>query len=247
MAFADTQQTDERQGATDVNVSRAERLFSALAGGAAVAYAFKERGLGRLATAAAGGALVYRGITGHCPLYGAFDISTAGDTRNEFSGSRGVNVTESIQIDRPIDEVYGFWRRLENLPTVMSHLESVTPLGAGRSHWVARGPLGIPVAWDAEIINEVPNTVIAWASLEGADVTSAGSVNFDRSRDGGTQVTVRLQYSAPGGKVADAVTRMLGESPAQQIKDDLQRFKMMMESGAAPYLTVGPGQTPEPW
>jgi uncharacterized membrane protein len=103
------------------------------------------------------------------------------------------------------------------------------------------------IEWDAETINEVPNTLIAWASAESATVVSAGSVNFDRSLNGGTQVRVRLQYSAPGGKIADAVTRLLGESPAQQIKDDLQRFKMMMESGAAPYMTVGQGQTPESW
>lgn len=253
MAFAETRDlAGQTNGATGVNVSRPERWISALAGGAAIAYALKERTIGGLATAAAGSALVFRGITGHCPVYGMLHVSTArgsagGDTKTALGGRRGVHVTESIVIDRPIDEVYGFWRNLENLPRAMTHLASVTMLGDNRSHWVARGPFGTSLAWDAETLNEVPNKVIAWESLEGSDVISAGSVNFDRTRDGGTQLTVHLQYSAPGGKLGAAVASLLGESPSQQIKADLRRVKEMMESGAAPYLSVGQGQMPEPW
>ncbi len=87
--------------------------------------------------------------------------------------------------------------------------------------------------WTAEIINEVPNQVIGWRSIEGSDVVSAGSVNFDEAGDGrGTHVRVRLQYSPPGGKVGAAVARLMGRDPATEIREDLSRFKHLVETGA---------------
>jgi uncharacterized membrane protein len=138
--------------------------------------------------------------------------------------------------------VYQFWRTLENLPLFMAHLERVTDLGGGRSHWVARGPAGVRVEWDAEIINDVENQVIAWRSLPGADVDSAGSVNFDAMRAGqSTQVTVRLQYAPPAGRAGGWVATLFGREPSQTIREDLRRLKQLMEAGEVPCASA-----PEP-
>jgi uncharacterized membrane protein len=149
-----------------------------------------------------------------------------------LGGPAGVIVEESVVINRPISELYRFWRNLENLPRFMSHLESVERITDTLSRWRAKAPAGTTVEWNAEIINEVPDQVIGWRSIEGSDVVSAGSVNFDEAAGGrGTRVQVRLQYSPPGGKVGDAVARLLGSDAATQIRQDLQRFKQLVESG----------------
>lgn len=161
-----------------------------------------------------------------------------GDTRAALGGSGGVLVHESLTIDATPEELYRFWRALENLPAAMSHLESVTDLGGGRSHWVARTHGLGTYEWDAEIINDEPGGLIGWRSLPGSDVTSAGSVHFDRAEDGlGTRVTVRLQYDPPAGKAGALIARTFGQDPARQIREDLQRLKRRLETaniGAEP-------------
>ena len=112
-------------------------------------------------------------------------VNTAGtrsDTRAALRGARGVNVLESVTINQPIEMLYRFWRNLENLPQFMRHLDSVEKVTDTISHWRAKGPAGTVLEWNAEIFNEIPNKLIAWRSLEGADVVSAGSVNFDVRR-----------------------------------------------------------------
>jgi uncharacterized membrane protein len=114
----------------------------------------------------------------------------------------------------------------------MRHLESVEKITETISHWRAKGPAGLTVEWDAEVYNEVPNKLIAWRSLEGADVVSAGSVNFDRAADGrATRVTVHLQYSPPLGKLGAAVARIFGADAETGIREDLRRFKSTIETG----------------
>ena len=94
------------------------------------------------------------------------------DTRTALGGERGVRVRDAVRLEKPLAEVYRFWRRLENLPQFMTHLERVTELGDGRSHWIAKGPAGVRVEWDAEIINEAENKVIGWRSIPGGDVVT---------------------------------------------------------------------------
>ena len=124
----------------------------------------------------------------------------------------------------------------------MTHLERVTDLGEGRSHWVAAGPADVRVEWDAEIINDVENQVIAWKSLPGADVVSAGSVNFDAVRGGrSTQVSVNLQYAPPAGRVGGWVATLAGREPSQMIREDLRRLKQLLEAGEIARATHGSG------
>ena len=142
----------------------------------------------------------------------------------------GIKVERSVVVNRPVQEVYQFWRNFENLPRFMDHLESVTVLDENRSHWVAKAPAGARVEWDATIHNEIENELIAWRSLPKADINNAGSVHFTRRGDGGTEVRVVLSYEPPAGKLGAAVAKLLGEEPSTQVDDDLRRFKQVMEA-----------------
>src|SRR5262249_49471792 len=128
------------------------------------------------------------------------------------------------------EELYRTWRNFENLPRFMRHLVSVQSHG-DRSHWVARAPGGTTVSWDAEIVNDEPNRLIAWRSLEGSTVDTAGSVHFTPAADGhGTEVQVTLKYDPPAGRLGSWVAWLFGEEPGVQIEDDLARFKQQMEA-----------------
>jgi uncharacterized membrane protein len=182
--------------------------------------------------------LLYRGATGRWPDllngYGEPD-----NTKTGLSGDRGVHVRESIRLEMPVADVYRFWRRLENLPRFMTYIERVSETSGSRSHWVVSGPAGITVEWDAELINEVENKVLAWRSLPGSDIVTAGSVNFDAARGGrSTQVSIHLQYAPPAGKAGARVASLFGREPSQTIREDLRHFKQLLEAGEIPRATA---------
>lgn len=164
---------------------------------------------------------------GHGP---AVTADRDSDTRQRLGGPAGIHVEEAVIVNKPVTEVFRFWRNFENLPTFMKHLESVAQREAGISHWVARGPAGTTVEWDARIINELDNKLIGWQSLEGSTISTAGSVNF-RETPRGTEVRVHLQYSPPAGRLGGAVAWLFGEEPSSQIREDLRRFKELLETG----------------
>jgi uncharacterized membrane protein len=147
---------------------------------------------------------------------------------------KGIKVEESVVISRPVVEVYRFWRNFENLPRFMDHLESVTVLDENRSHWIAKGPAGSRIEWDAVIHNEIDDELIAWRSLPGSEVNNAGSVHFTPALQGnGTEVRVVLSYDPPAGKLGAAVAKLLGEEPSQQVESDLRRLKQVLDAGEA--------------
>jgi uncharacterized membrane protein len=228
---------EDRSGTeTWQNVSRAERWASVAIGVGLLLGGLARRDRAGALAGAVGSAMLFRGTSGHCPVNAAIGRNTAlADTRGALGGRRGIHVKESITIGRPLDELYRFWRNLENLPRFMEHLEVVQVTGPDQSHWVAKGPAGRSVEWDAEIINEVENQVIGWRSLPGSTVTSAGSVNFDDAGpERGTRLTVHLQYDPPGGRVGALFAKLFGEEPSQQIREDLRRLKQLLEAGQAP-------------
>jgi len=235
MDFVFPEDTREALARSDRNLSEFERWASIAAGTALAVYGLSRFRSSGWLYAGVGGLLLRRGVTAHCDVYEALGVNTAGtrsDTRAALRGARGVNVLESVTINQPIETLYRFWRNLENLPRFMRHLESVERITDTISHWRAKGPAGFIVEWDAEIHNEVANKLIGWRSLEGADVVSAGSVNFDVAPgERGTRVTVHLQYSPPGGKVGAAVARLFGRDAATEIREDLRRFKQLVEAG----------------
>lgn len=155
-------------------------------------------------------------------------------SRNDDSAlsTRTVEVKKSIQINCSPAEVYKFWRNFSNLPKFMSNVESVETLSEKRSRWCAIGPAGKRIEWDAEITDEQENRLIAWRSLEGAQVENCGTVRFETAPGGrGTYVTVHLQYSPPGGIFAARVAQLFGREPRQQIHEDLHHLKQIMETG----------------
>ncbi len=145
-----------------------------------------------------------------------------------------IQVEKTVTIDRPVEELYSYWRDLTNLPNFMGHLKSVTKKNeAGTiTHWVANAPLDLNVEWDAEIIKDEPNHLIAWNALGNADIDNCGFVRFQPATgDRGTQVKVVLEYQPPGGALTNAIAKLFGESPQEQIGDELNRFKQLMETG----------------
>lgn len=209
-----------------VNVGDADRWASAVSGGALVAYGLLQRSMPGYALASAGTYLVYRAVSGYCVAYNVFSINTA------KQGEQGIRVEKSITINASPAELYTFWRNFENLPQFMNHLESVTIRDDRRSRWVAKAPAGSTVEWDAEITEERENKYIAWRSLPNADVENIGSVRFEDAGNGrGTIVNVSIAYNPPAGMVGAIVAMLFGEEPNQQISEDLQRFKRLMETG----------------
>ena len=160
--------------------------------------------------------------------------------------------TKSVVVNRPIEEVYRFWRAFENFPRFMIHLKDVRERANGRTHWTAVGPGDTSIEWDAEITQERPNELIAWRSLPGADVQNEGSVRFERAAGGrGTLVRVNLRYDLPGGPLGKAMARMMNAEPGQQVSGDLRRLKQLLETGevvrseASVHLTPHPARPPD--
>jgi uncharacterized membrane protein len=220
------------------SVSGAEHWLALGTGALLLAVGASRRSAYGACLAVASGPLLYRGITGHWP--GVLDNRVhVGDTKTALADERGMHVRESIRLERPVADVYGFWRRLEHLPLFMTHLDRVTETSDRQSHWVAAGPAGLIVEWDAEIIHEVENEILAWRSVPGSGVVTAGSVNFGAVRGGrGTQVRVHLQYAPPGGKAGAFIATLFGREPSQTIREDLRRFKQLLEAGEIPRATA---------
>ena len=217
---------------TSTNVGKIERIASAIGGGALIGYALKRRSKGGIALGLLGAGLLYRGASGQCEAYRAFGINTADGTDGV---ARDVHIEKSITINRSPEELYKFWRNFENLPKFMDGLESVTKLDETQSHWVATGPGGKTVEWDAEIYNEKESELIAWRSLAGSDVTNAGSVHFTPAPDGrGTYLKVVLNYNPPGGKAAALFAKLFGQEPGQLVEHNLKRLKQLIETGEIP-------------
>jgi uncharacterized membrane protein len=217
-----------------VNVGDKERLLSLLGGATLSLFGLSRRSLGGLALAAMGGSFIYRGVTGHCGGYQRLGISTASPIGSATSirAGHGVKVEEGIVINRDPGTLWSYWRKLENLGRFMRHLECVEEIDNRRSRWVASSALGLKLEWQSEIINEKENELIAWRSVEGSQVDTAGSVHFRELPNGrGTEVKVILKYDAHAAQLAAPLARLLGTSPCQQIHEDLQHFKQVMETG----------------
>ncbi|EGK85562.1 cyclase [Microcoleus vaginatus PCC 9802] len=197
-----------------------ERWASLIGGGALVLFGLSQRSLRGALLAVAGGGLAARGLGVVEGLQSAADQN------------QSIKVEKTVTIDKPADELYRLWRNFENLPRFMKHLKHVTVIDEKRSHWIASAPMGNSVEWDAAIVREEENRLIAWASVEGSDVDNSGFVRFQPASAGrGTEVKVVIEYNPPGGAIGAGAAKLFGEAPEQQIANDLRRFKQLMEAG----------------
>jgi len=200
--------------------SGTERWGSLIGGSALVLLGLKQRSLRGALMALAGGGLVYHGAAGKSSIQDAVGMN------------QSIKVEKTVTINKPADELYRYWHNFEYLPTFMKHLKSVKVLNGTRSHWIANAPLGTSVEWDADLVNDQENQLIAWASVEGADIDNSGFVRFTPAPGGrGTEVKVVIEYNPPGGVIAAGIAKLFGEEPEQQAGDDLRRFKQLMEAG----------------
>lgn len=170
----------------------------------------------------AGGYLVNRGISGHCELY-----SQAGKMS---TSPVNVNIRTSFSIDKPRQEVYAFWRKLDNLPLFMKHLDNVDIIDEKRSHWVLKLPAGVAkVSWDAEIVHDEPGYMIGWSSLPDSIIDNAGKIRFRDTEDGGTLIDVVISYQPPAGGLGASLAHVFNPLFKKLVDDDVQNLKQYMD------------------
>jgi uncharacterized membrane protein len=189
-------------------------LGSIVAGGALAVYGASRKSAGGTALATAGSLLALRGIRRAVAL-------------------EAVHVERSFTINRPVNEVFSYFRNFENLPKFMYHLKHVRVTGPRTSHWVARVPLGIELAWDAEIVEEKQDRYLAWQSLPGTVIPNRGAVQFRAASDyhGGTEIILAMDYAPPAGRGGAVFARVFGQVPGKQLREDLRRLKRLLETG----------------
>jgi uncharacterized membrane protein len=212
------------------NWSPTARLLAGAAGGSLVVFGLTRRDPLSLAASALGIGLVARGITN----LEVKRLIGAG------AGRRAIEIAKTINVAAPVERVFDFWKDFENFPHVMSNVREVKDHGNGLSHWVVVGPLGMTVEWDAVITKQVPNELLAWKSVKGASVESAGLVRFEQNQDGTTTVQIRLSYNPPVGAIGHAVASLFSSDPKTEMDTDLMRMKSLIETGVPPRDADGP-------
>jgi uncharacterized membrane protein/osmotically-inducible protein OsmY len=203
----------------------------------------------RVLVGAVGAALIGTGVRagglrGVVPRFAGLALILRSATNTEFkrlvgvkAGPGAVDIQKTIKIFAPVERVYSLWTDYENFPLFTSRIHGVHDLGNGRSHWVAKGPLGSTLEWDAEITEMIPNKLLAWKSVAGSLIQNAGIVRFD-AEDDHTRVHIRLSYNPPAGAIGHLVASLLGSNPKQEMDEDLLRMKTYVEIGKRPHDVV---------
>ncbi|VXD25011.1 Cyclase/dehydrase [Planktothrix serta PCC 8927] len=213
------------QSPSEENPSDLERWGSLIGGGALVLMGLQQRSLKGVLMAVAGGGLMYQATQNQSTIHQAQEALGLNTNQN-------IRVEKTVTINRSAEELYQFWHNFYNLPKFMKHIKSIIVYDERHSHWVAKAPLETIVEWDAEVIKDEPNHLIAWSSVNNADIENSGFVRFQPApADRGTEVKVVIEYNPPGGVVTTTLAKLFGEEPEQQIGDDLNRFKQLMEAG----------------
>lgn len=219
------------------NVGDSDRRISLAAGAGSLLYGLRRGGLFGLALSAVGGLFIYRGASGHCPMFARIHHSSVrpGD-RGLFGEHAGpLHFTTGLTIRRSPEELYQFWRGFTRLPEFMKYIKEVRPSAGERTHWVAEIPRAGRVEWEAEVVRDVPNESISWRSVEGSDVPQQGEIRFRPGPDGkGTEVELDIRYEPPAGKLGKTFSGLLNTLTKEAAREDLRRFKRLMETGEIP-------------
>jgi len=172
-----------------------------------------------------GGTMLARGISGYCPVYDYAEKSGKLKASN-------VNIRTTVVIDRPVSEVYSFWRNLENLPKFMKHLDSVKETNTITSEWTAKGPAGIgQISWKANILMDEKDKMLSWHSLPESTIDNAGKVYFRDRGNNSTEVDVTISYHAPLGVAGEAAARLLNPVFTKMVEKDIESLKDFLENG----------------
>jgi uncharacterized membrane protein len=241
----DTPHSHSLQRQTDSyrNVGDSDRKISLVAGAGSMLYGLTRGGMLGLALTAVGGLFVYRGLSGHCPMFSRMGYSTARPSdRGLFGEQRGpLHFTTGVTIQRSPEELYDFWHGFTHLPRFMKFIRDVRPSGGDRTHWVAEIPGMGQVEWESEVVRDVPNESISWRSVEGSEIPQEGEIRFRRAPDGkGTEVELDMRYEPPAGRLGRAFGGLLNVMTKEAAREDLRRFKRLMETGEIP---TGSSQT----
>ncbi|WP_257458354.1 SRPBCC family protein [Archangium lipolyticum] len=219
-----SQRPGERPEFLQHNWSPAARFVAGLGGAGLITWGLSRRGIPGMGSAILGGLITLRGIT-NIELKRIIGIG---------GGRLAIELHKDITVHAPVEEVFAFWRAMENFPRFMTHVEELRTSGEDRSHWRVRGPAGVVFEWDALITRLIPNQVLAWKSVEGSSVEHAGIIHFEPVQDGrATRLDIRMSYNPPAGALGHAFALLLGANPKRQMDDDLMRFKSLIETGKA--------------
>lgn len=221
---------DKNQIRTPIDASDVEHIAVLVTGGLLFLTGARKGGLGGFLFKLGGAALLFRGQQGYKRLYNAVGLEVA--NKPTGVGKQNVRVEAEVTVNRPREELYRIWRNFENLPVFMDHIVSVTETDDTNSHWVIRAPAGMVVSWDAHVVNDIENELIAWETVEGSGVDNAGSVHFEDDGEDGTRIRIVLRYDPPADLFGAFVAKFLGNDPQRQIEQDLRRFKQIMEVGS---------------
>jgi uncharacterized membrane protein len=216
-------------GSNVINVGENERLISSTLGAFILSSGLSsitKNPIKALVKTALGGYLVYRGMSGHCSLY-----SSLGKTKG-VTHTDAINIRTGLIVNKPKDEVYAFWRKLENLPLFMKHLASVTEIDSKHSHWEAIIPGNVGrIKWNAEIVKEEPGQLIGWQSLPNSTINNAGKVVFRDALGGqGTELDVVIIYHPPAGAIGAGIAKMVNPVLEKVVRQDVMNFKEYIET-----------------
>jgi len=233
---------DEADAPTAPNVGMPERVVSAVAGGVLVGYGLTRRSLRGLGTAAAGSALLARGVRGQSRLFRAFGVNTAEDgAALSGTGTEAMVVEQSITVDGSPEDLAEYWRDPEQLSRIVGHFASVRQDETELQHWAVEGPRGLSTSWASRLVTERPEELLRWESVEGSAVPNEWSVWFKPSpAEDVTEVTLRVDFQPPGGPVGGMALQRLGLVPKTLVSKSLHRFKSLVETGEIPTLEANP-------
>jgi uncharacterized membrane protein len=219
-----------------VNVGDKERIVSAVTGAGLLVSGiddvkYADNKISAATKILAGGYMVYRAVTGYCPLRKAIGLDTVHIPDY-------LEISETMYVTRPVEEVYQAWRQLENLPRFMKHLAEVDQITPKRSHWEAKIPGGIgKISWEAEITFEKENEVLLWTSLPGSTINNSGEVFFKDNGDGTTSLKATIVYHPPAGEAGKTIAKVLNNLFGNMIREDLRGFKKMIEANRTEKIT----------
>ncbi|OYU81261.1 MAG: cyclase [Flavobacterium sp. BFFFF1] len=206
------------------NVSTLERVLM-IAGGSYLLYKALAGRKKSVVKGIAGGTMLARGISGYCPLYQAVG-------KSGFLKTSNINIRTSMSIDKPVSEVYAFWRNLENLPRFMKHLETVKEINKTTSHWCVKVPGGIGhISWTANILMDEKDEMLSWKSVPGSTIDNGGKIVFTENGRGGTDLDINISYHAPLGIAGDVAAKLLNGFFERMVHTDIENVKSYMESG----------------